>query len=459
MKTNIYRILMQLPQAVPFFKSCTSSLTRSLLKSSLTFLATCFFITYGILPAHCQVSPPGQVTGWGNDDFSEVTNAKLLSDVVTISARAHNNLALKQDGSLIQWGITSLNPKAIATGLLNIKAMVASQSNGLALTQNGQLLPFWADLSTPIPIPSEAVNVAAIAAGNTHYLALTSTGKVIAWGPNDVSGATDVPGDLPKAIGIGAGSYHSLAVLEDGSVIAWGARNLNFQVSPPDDLKDVMAVAAGAEHSVALKKNGTLRVWGNDQVDQLKVPSNINGSDTFFIPIIAIAAGDYHTIALRSDGTVVSFGNDKNAPANLANVKAIAAGRYHGLALTIPPAQKQYIFSGFLAPIYNPPSKVNMGKANRTYPVKFQLKNPDGSFVTNLSAVKSVNYSIETCGSFAATPVELLETSMSGDSVLRYDADNNQFIYNWKTPSLGCYALWLTFDSGQVFPAYFNLTK
>ncbi|PWT79202.1 MAG: hypothetical protein C5B58_14165 [Acidobacteria bacterium] len=144
--------------------------------------------------------------------------------------------------------------------------------------------------------------------------------------------------------------------------------------------------------------------------------------------------------------TVFSSGGNLSGTNNRAGASYVAFSRL------------SYSFSGFLPPVANPP-EVNNGVAGRTYPIKWQLKNSStGAIVSTLSAITSVTFESVNCGDFTGDPGSSLPTTASAGSNLRYDTGANQYIYNWATPAqAGCYDLFLTLDTGQVFTAQFTL--
>jgi alpha-tubulin suppressor-like RCC1 family protein len=125
-------------------------------------------------------------------------------------------------------------------------------------------------------------------------------------------------------------------------------------------------VAAGGFHSFALKDDGTVWAWGSNLNGQLGdgtttnrlIPVQVKGEGGVghLTDVKAIAAGEYHSMALESNGTVWAWGtnyygqigngengsDDNYADAvqptpvkvmGLSNVSAIAAGVNHSLAL------------------------------------------------------------------------------------------------------------------------------
>jgi YVTN family beta-propeller protein len=213
-----------------------------------------------------------------------------------------------------------------------------------------------------------------------------------------------------------------------------------------------------ASDAVALTPNGAYAYVANDFGNNVSVIATASNTVVATIPVgtsddaVAVTPnGAYAYVVNSNDNTVSVIATASNTVVALIPVGNGPAG----IAFPSPPAIPPYNFSGFFSPIANPPT-VNTGHAGRTYPVKWQLTNSSGVQVTSLSAVVSITYESVSCSTFAGNPTDALPAGSTGGSSLRYDG---QYIFNWATPSqAGCYDLFLTLNSGQVFTAHFNLS-
>jgi alpha-tubulin suppressor-like RCC1 family protein len=244
------------------------------------------------------------------------------------------------------------------------------------------------------PGGSRTASLTATAGGITsNTLTITVTDNefigngLFVWGYNDfgqVGDGTTTHRPLPLLINpsvatAAAGGSHTLAVLNNGTMLAWGyngagelgdgtTTDRHTPVAVPG-LTGVRttanSVAAGWYHSLALKADGTVWAWGYNAAGQLGNGTTTNSSRPvqvrgpngvgFLTNIVAVAAGVYHSLALRSDGTVWAWGynyygqlgnatlqdsvypvqvHDSSGSGTLTNIRAIAAGAGHSVALT-----------------------------------------------------------------------------------------------------------------------------
>ncbi|HEY5974060.1 MAG TPA: hypothetical protein VIU41_04900 [Geobacteraceae bacterium] len=144
--------------------------------------------------------------------------------------------------------------------------------------------------------------------------------------------------------GVAIGGVHSVAFFNNSTVRTWGGNTVGqlgsgssdssskFAVSVFENisatrkLRNVTAVAAGGFHSVALKSDGKVWTWGSNSTKQLGVIdtpaviafSNIarpvvnSQNGTLLDNVKAVAAGGSHSLALKSDGTVWAWGSNAN---------------------------------------------------------------------------------------------------------------------------------------------------
>jgi hypothetical protein len=113
-----------------------------------------------------------------------------------------------------------------------------------------------------------------------------------------------------------------------------------------------------------------------------------------------------------------------------------------------------YNFTGFFAPIDNPPA-FNEMKAGQAAPVKFSLGGNQGLNIFAAGSPSSVQIACD--NGAPILPVEQTETA--GQSSLSYDATSDQYKYTWKTENAWkntCRQLTVTLRDGTVHIAYFK---
>jgi alpha-tubulin suppressor-like RCC1 family protein len=301
----------------------------------------------------------GTVWAWGSNTQGQLGDGtyqgralpvRILSGVKAIAAGRDHSLALKEDGTVWAWGSNSYGQ--IGEGSLNYTgSTLPTRVNGL----NGIL---------------------AISSGGAHSLALQNDGTVWAWGENahgvlgdgtNESRFSPVRSKLTDVKAMDAGeSGHGLAVRSDGNVWSWGYDYMGqlgkggvsmhsldrLPLGPEADsynpdivrgLSSVKAVAAGGSHSVALATDGTVWTWGSNSDGQLgqgsaggkdlTSPGQVKGLDG----ITAIAAGRYHTLALKSDGSVWAWGSNSEGQIGNDSIQYAAAPLPVLMSSQVPP--------------------------------------------------------------------------------------------------------------------------
>lgn len=301
-----------------------------------------------------------------------------------------------------------------------------------------------------------------LAGGYSHSL-MINQGKIYACGDNRY-GQLGTGDNLDKTrltpilttgsfTAVAAGKYHSLAISPDGSVWSWGSNidgqlgdgsytNKNTPMKVPG-LTGVIAIAAGEAHSLALKSDGTVWAWGKNTYGQLgnganNASSNIPVQVRNVSQIKAIAAGYSHSMALSTTGVLWTWGSNefgqlgdgttvanRNTPIRvftLTSVVNIGAGANHSLATQM--------IGNVWAWGLNSSGQLGDGtKINRNRPVQTIGSSETGG----LNNIKSV----------------------SGGMSYSVALDSYGHIYNWGSNSYGALGSG-TAVAGRVAPEFFR---
>jgi hypothetical protein len=101
----------------------------------------------------------------------------------------------------------------------------------------------------------------------------------------------------------------------------------------------------------------------------------------------------------------------------------------------------------------------NTAKGGSTVPLKFNLHAGD---VERTSTADITGFTTTTVTCAAGAGTDEVDIVTSGNTSLRYDAAERQFIQNWKTPSVSrdtCYRVTVRFQDNSARYAFFRLRK
>jgi hypothetical protein len=112
-------------------------------------------------------------------------------------------------------------------------------------------------------------------------------------------------------------------------------------------------------------------------------------------------------------------------------------------------------WNGFFAPVDNN-GVLNAIKGGQSVPLKWNIPNGSGGWISSLEVVSSIRQATFTCT--AGAPTDDVEAPTSGQTSLRYDTTANQYIYNWQSPKTSntCYKVTVNLTDGSSRSALFK---
>lgn len=359
----------------------------------------------------------GTVWTWGRNTEGQLGDGTLtssnvpvqvtgLSNVIAIAGGEYHSLAIKSDGTAWAWGRNSNGQLGDSTttnsstpvqvkGLTGVTAIkggryfsfaILSDSTVWTWGQNGDgQLGNGTTTQSLIPVQVTGLNqVVAIAGSAFHCLALKSDGTVRSWGRGMDGQLGDGLGNtsptttpvqvvgLTNIVEIVSGTNYSMALKANDSIFSFGRNVWGYlgdgttsQRNSPVGVASLCAtrsaapftkkLTAGWSHSLFLCSNGnSANAWGANAFAQIgdgtiterTLPVTVSGLTN----IKAIAAGYQHTLALKNDSTLWAWGDNTdgqlgdgtNTPSTtpkkingVTSVIAVSGGQagYHSLAL------------------------------------------------------------------------------------------------------------------------------
>ena len=393
---------------------------------------------YGI-----AVTTDGELWSWGDNADGRTgqntdqgvttipTRVGVDVDWVSVSAGTDFALALKSDNTLWVWG----NNDKYKTGLG---------------TDAG---------NTPVPTQVGALAYKSISAGHDHGHAITTGGLLYAWGSNEfaMTGRNTTNGETQTPIQVGsdndwamvsAGHVHAAAVKTDGTLWSWGLDTggrtgqgiSGFTSTRIPTQVGVAAiwsvVSCGPEHSAAVQTDGTLWSWGvnvNGRTGHNTVfgitdsPAKvISGADNW----TTVSAGENHTIGING-GELWSFGSNSTGEPDMGGQTGL--GFVSGDTLVPVQVGSESNWASVSAGLWTS-GAVTSG--NHFWAFGSGLL-ADTAIPKQVLLIAKITASITgICGAGASANMRVIDASISGTTVVQFNAGASHIIDNDEASSL-----------------------
>lgn len=210
-------------------------------------------------------------------------------------------------------------------------------------------------------------------------------------------------------------------------------------------------------------------------------PSGVNQAVTFTATVSAIAPSTgtpTGSVTFNDGATALGTGALSGGAATFTtfaltagthSITAVYSGdiNFSGSTSAALTQTVSYTFVGFLGPLaaagtFSSPSFSGTANLGSALPLKWQLKDSNGNFISSLSTLSLLQASLNTnCAGSPEGPAVVLYSptnGATGGSTFRYDSSNNQFIFNWDTTSVvpigpGCYSVLLQLKDNSPIKA------
>jgi uncharacterized delta-60 repeat protein len=360
--------------------------------------------------------PGAQTTIFGGPGANTIIITATTGNGVVINGGAGSNNYVIDLGSLAG-AVTINNTNATATDSLVVNGAAgdnAITASGNQVTAGTQTITDTATLAnltvnggsgnnqltvSSLTVPVQSVTLAG-GGGTTTYTVSAGTVNIVAGtGVNvlNVSGGTVASITAPAGVSRPLVFAHSYTVLDNGTLSVSAPGVLANDVSANGQALTAVLGSGPAHGTLSLHTDGSFAY---------APAANFVGTDTFTYQ------------AKGSDGTLSA-----------------------AATVTI---QVAYHFSGFLPPLN---SNLAFG-LNRTIPIKFQLTDVNGTALTSLSAVTSLQVqSVDVHGNALGAP---FNPTPAGNTGLQ--SSGGQYLFNWQTKGLnaGYYKLLLRLNDGTI---------